>query len=232
MKVRIAICEDNEAFARKVEKTCKEYFVTVGGACSIELYFSGEEILKGNELSWDILFLDIEMGEVSGIDVKDVLTKRKTETRIVFLTSHQEHMKQAFGRNVMGFIEKRALEKELPVMIRTLYIDILRRTEAWEIDGRRIPLEEIYYIRAEGSYVMVVTEDEELLIRITLTKCAEQLEEKGFMRVQRSSVINLRYVNGVTEHYVELRGSGKIKISRGMCRKIKERYLEFTRTRG
>lgn len=232
MDIRIAVCDDNSIFVSRVKKICEEYFAVKDENCMIECFSSGEELLQASDLSWDILFLDIEMGETSGIDVKNRLLDKNSRTQIVFLTSHSECMKQAFGRNVIGFIEKQDLGDELPDMLKRVHDDISRKTELWEIKGNRIVLDDICYIRAEGSYVIVVTKEEEFLVRVSLSECEKQLRGRGFMRVHRSLLIYLKYVSGVTESYVEIRNEKRLKISRGMCRKIKQNYMEFIRMRG
>lgn len=72
-------------------------------------------------------FLDIEMGKISGIEVKDQLLEKNCETQIVFLTSHSECMKEAFGRNVVGFIEKKNITDELSVILKNIQRHIERR---------------------------------------------------------------------------------------------------------
>ena len=53
-----------------------------------------------------MVFLDIELEKEDGIEIKDYMMKNMEETKIVFITSHQDRMPEAFGRNVLGFINK------------------------------------------------------------------------------------------------------------------------------
>lgn len=229
MDIRIAVCDDNFIFVNEVKQICEEYFASKNENCHVECFSCGEEVLHAVDLAWDVLFLDIEMGKISGIEVKDQLLENNCETQIVFLTSHNECMKEAFGRNVVGFIEKKNITDELSVILKKIYRDILRGERIWSVKGNRIVLDDIYYIHAEGSYVIVITKEERLLIRESLSECEKQLETKGFMRVHRSVLIHLKYVSGVTESYVEIGNREKLRISRGMCRKIKAKYMEYIR---
>lgn len=229
MNIRIAVCDDNSIFVNEVKQICEEYFTSKIETCSIECFSCGEEVLQKVDVTWDILFLDIEMGKTSGIEVKNQLLEKNCETQIVFLTSHSECMKEAFGRNVVGFIEKKNIMDELSVTLKNIYKDILRGEKIWSVKGNCIVLDDIYYIHAEGSYVIVRTKGERLLIRESLSECEKQLGTKGFMRVHRSVLIHLKYVSGVTESYVEIGNREKLRISRGMCRKIKSKYMEYIR---
>ena len=118
MDIRIAVCDDNFIFVNEVKQICEEYFASKNENCHVECFSCGEEVLHAVDLAWDVLFLDIEMGKISGIEVKDQLLEKNCETQIVFLTSHNECMKEAFGRNVVGFIEKKNITDELSVILK------------------------------------------------------------------------------------------------------------------
>lgn len=110
----IGICDDENVIRDKIEKICinetKKYCEDV----VIQKYSDGREVL---EKDFDILILDIEMEDVDGIVVKNYFQKRKKDTIIIFVTSHNEMMSQAFGVNVMGFVAKSYLDNQLQVML-------------------------------------------------------------------------------------------------------------------
>ena len=71
MDIRIAVCDDNFIFVNEVKQICEEYFASKNENCHVECFSCGEEVLHAVDLAWDVLFLDIEMGQISGIEVKD-----------------------------------------------------------------------------------------------------------------------------------------------------------------
>lgn len=85
----IGICDDENVIRDKIEKICinetKKYCEDV----VIQKYSDGREVL---EKDFDILILDIEMEDVDGIVVKNYFQKRKKDTIIIFVTSHNEMM--------------------------------------------------------------------------------------------------------------------------------------------
>ncbi len=229
MSISVAVCEDNQIFAEKVKNLCEEYFAIKQEDYRIELFSCGEELLKVESLSWDVLFLDIEMGEMSGIDVKNQLVFRAESVRIIFLSFHEECMREAFGKNVFGFINKGDAEKKIPEVLEYVCRDIEREHITWKIGGNGISINEIRYLQADGGYVNVIADGEDLLLRVSLKQCEEELKEMGFIRVHRSALIHLKYVTRITEKYVEIEGGYRVKVARGMCRKVKKAYLEYIR---
>ena len=89
--------ESVEAVCKQVANSYKDENII------IETFTDGKEVLEGE---YDILILDIEMENLDGISVKNNFQSRKKDTIIIFVTSHDEMMNQAFGVNVMGFVTK------------------------------------------------------------------------------------------------------------------------------
>ena len=111
----IGICDDENVMREAEEKICRSIIQNYGDdIVQIETFSDGKEVLEGE---YDILILDIEMEDVDGIAVKNYFQNRKKDTIIIFVTSHDEMMSQAFGVNVMGFVTKKYLDSQLPVML-------------------------------------------------------------------------------------------------------------------
>lgn len=102
--MKIAICDDDKN-AREVLKTCCGRFAAEFQIdCQVAEYASGEELLRDS--SSDVLLLDVEMPGMNGIAVKNFLQNQRAMTRILFVSSHEEAITEAFGREVYGFLYK------------------------------------------------------------------------------------------------------------------------------
>ena len=114
MKIRIGICDDSDHDRHYLKSIIKNYF-------KVE-YGSGEEFFRKPDV--EILFLDIEMNALDGIMVKNELQKLQAETRIVFTTSHNDLMRDAFGKQVFGFLVKRVSPKEVEKYLNAILKDL------------------------------------------------------------------------------------------------------------
>lgn len=188
--MKIAICED-QAEEREL---LMQYCLHLGyeNICS---YSSGTELLNSPELtSFALVFLDIEMNDINGIDVKKQLEQNSPTTLIVFCTSHQEHIKDAFGRNVISFLSKPLTENDIA--------DCLKQAAYFARDFYPIIIEndttlacrDVLYLQAEHKYTIIYTENGlHYLSRKTLQGWIEELGQLGFCPISRSAVINLKY---------------------------------------
>ena len=103
--MRIAICDDETIWRQRIQQVVEQAAEKLQISADITCYGDGNKLLETEE-AYDLLFLDIEMEEISGIEIKRTLAERNADTEIVFITSHQERMRETFGPRVIGFLDK------------------------------------------------------------------------------------------------------------------------------
>ena len=101
MTYKIAVCDDEQIFGDDVVKKLKEQ----SEHCEISEYISGEELLNSS-MEFDMIFLDIEMTGINGINAAFTLRERGYDGMIIFLTSHTEFMPDAFKVKAFRFLDK------------------------------------------------------------------------------------------------------------------------------
>lgn len=217
----IGICDDENVIRDKIEKICinetKKYCEDV----VIQKYSDGREVL---EKDFDILILDIEMEDVDGIVVKNYFQKRKKDTIIIFVTSHNEMMSQAFGVNVMGFVTKSYLDNQLQVMLDDAMKRVMNTVRIEGVDSRKV-----CYIQAEHVYNILHLENEtEVSVRCSSADLEKMLEVVGFIRVHRTYIINMAYVDYIKDKTVVV-NKKEIPVSARLKSKLKKEYSRYCR---
>lgn len=217
----IGICDDENVIRDKIEKICinetKKYCEDV----VIQKYSDGREVL---EKDFDILILDIEMEDVDGIVVKNYFQKRKKDTIIIFVTSHNEMMSQAFGVNVMGFVAKSYLDNQLQVMLDGAMKRVMNTVSIEGGDSRKV-----CYIQAEHIYNILHLENEtEVSVRCSSTDLEKMLEVVGFIRVHRTYIINMAYVDHIKDKTV-LVNKREIPVSARLKSRLRKEYSRYCR---
>lgn len=217
----IGICDDENVIRDKIEKICinetKKYCEDV----VIQKYSDGREVL---EKDFDILILDIEMEDVDGIVVKNYFQKRKKDTIIIFVTSHNEMMSQAFGVNVMGFVAKSYLDNQLQVMLDGAMKRVMNTVSIEGVDSRKV-----CYIQAEHIYNILHLENEtEVSVRCSSADLEKRLEVVGFIRVHRTYIINMAYVDHIKDKTV-LVNKREIPVSARLKSRLRKEYSRYCR---
>lgn len=164
------------------------------------IFSSGKELLE-DAADLDILFLDEDMGDSSGLHIKEGFEKTNRDTMIVFVTSHTEILYESFGRNVYGFLNK-PIREECFIHLWDKLIKKLEDRNYIEIydslHGKIcIPCKNIWYIEAEASYSNIIygtkTQKEKVVLRKTLGELEKEIVYSYIVRIHKSYMVNLFY---------------------------------------
>lgn len=188
-------------------------------------YRSAEEYLKYMEKT-DLLLLDIEMKGMSGLRLKEQLERQGKNVRILFVTSHEEMMIDAFGKNVFGFLTKPVDEKRLGKYTDRMleYMEVYVTIQA--ADGEQALLvDDILYFQADGRYCYAITSTRKIFCNQGLSGLESQLLNEDFIRCHRSILLNLRNVKGVAED-VKMKNGERVSLAK---RKKKEVRMAHSR---
>lgn len=225
-ELNIAICDDSITESTII----KEYCVAILNTNSIQfvicIYNSGKELLLSGK-NFDILLLDVEMNDINGIEVKNIIDNNYKKTKIIFISNYQDRVLEAFGKNVFAYIEKSKLENLEHALMKLIkeWMD----DDTIMLDNNLYLIKDIYYLEADSAYTNIHFLDKTILLRKNLKDFESTLKLLGFYRVHKSYIINLRYIESVYYSEVVLSNGIHIKISRGYHDKIKEAHFNFIR---
>ena len=231
-RIKIAICDDEAACLKNMEKMCRAYFKEKKPSVEmpdIHVFSSGNEITAA-DMDYDILLLDIEMPDGDGISIKDYFETNRKQTRIIFTTSHKERVLEAFGKNVVSFLVKPLREENFRKVMDKTLSDLCGLILEIEENGETffIPANQIKYIEAQDKYTLAVTETGEYLLRRTMNFWESTLPSMDFARIHKSYLLNLEYFEKKGEN-VLLDNGKTVKMSRLRKNEIMEKYKEFLR---
>ncbi len=167
----------------------------------------------------DLLFLDINLGEISGIDLAG---KLDGEPFVIFTTAHREFAPEAFNLNAADYLVKpiekarfdQAIEKLKKLMEARRIADVKDST-IFIKDSRgmiKLNVNEINYIEALGDYLKIHVDERFYTMLGTMKEMDQKMKPFGFLRVHRSYLVNLRHITSTGSNFVML-GKDKIRVS-------------------
>lgn len=234
--VRIAVCDDEniqlEGLQQIVEETGKELFDEL----LVFPYQSVNALLK-EELTFDLIMLDIRMDEMSGFDAAKRLREIRKDQPILFVTSDAGAVFDSFEFGPWDFIRKRNKEETKKDVRKTLrrfrkkYLKeriICMQTVDKEV--RRINIEEILRFESKRNYlVCYLKSGESLTMRKTIARQEKELKGYGFTRINKGELVNLRYVDNIDrkERWVTGRKIGKIDLGRKYEPEAVNQYIKY-----
>ena len=155
----------------------------------------------------DVMFLDINMPGVNGMQLAEALSKLKNLPAVVFVTAYGEYAASAFDVNAVDYLMKpvetdrlrRAVEKVRAAVGSAPARQATPERIPVEKGGRKIlvPVDKIRYIMAKDDYSCLYTEDDHYLSTISLRQLETTLADENFFRVHRRYIVNLSYVSEV-----------------------------------
>lgn len=181
----------------------------------------------------DLIFLDIKMPDISGIDFMNCLQK---SPMVVFTTAYSEYAVEGFELDALDYLLKPfSLARFAKSCNKALAIHTLRNKEFENYifvktgyEEERVLLEEILYIEAEGNYVSFILKTKKLLSRQSLTDVELILPESQFIRIHRSYIIALNKIEKISRQELVIANvSLPIGVSyEGKVEEIRERIVE------
>ena len=232
MHLKIAVCDDEEKQLAYLRHTLETWAKGRSHLTEVQTFSSAEAFLfaYGEDKSFDILLLDIEMGKMNGIELAKTLRRENSAIQIIFVTGYYEYFSDGFDVSALHYLIKPVSgEKLFPVLDRAAHNLAYRQRSVLlaTVDGDiKVPLADIVYIESENVYVLVHTAHGTFRMRAALGKFVQQLDET-FFKVHRSYVVGLKYVKKITRTEVTMANGDTLPISRGLYDDVHAALIKY-----
>ncbi len=215
---RFAICDDSQKDIEYIEKLIREWNKQAGYQIRIDRFPSGEAFMFAYEddPGVDVLFLDIEMKDLSGIDLAQKLRDLGSRMQIVFVTGYMEYIAQGYDVEALHYLLKPVTQERLGQVLDRAVERIRIREHMLQLTLQNgvvcLPVYEIRYLEVMRNYTTVYA-SEAYSVKRSLNDLEGELDE-SFYRIHRSFIVNLRFVHRVTRTEVILRDGTALPLSR------------------
>ena len=229
MGLNIVICDD-EFLHRSI---LKEFLITILDEEILEHdlveYSSGEDLIS-NYNKADLLFLDIQMNELSGMDVARKIREFDNNVEIIFTTSVEQYVFEAYEVRAYRYLVKPIEYEELKKQVKLCISDYLTKNSIISIDSNKatvkISIGEILYAEVMKKEVTIYTESKVYTIETSMKRVEGKLLNYGFFRCHHSYLVNLNKVSEIRDKTIFINDE-EIPVSRMRYKSLKIKLVNL-----
>lgn len=230
--LNIAICDDDIYLTGKIEKMILSLGRRKGIRLEVEVYSDGFDLINDVRRGerFDLIYLDIEMKNVNGVEAAREIRKIDVATLLVYITNHESYAKELFQMRTFEFIVKPIEEKVFESVFMRAYEEITSCDFYFEYRYDRIyckvPVGDIKYFRSRKRTIYIVTSKETYTYYGKLNEIEKHFMDTkaDFWRIHQSYLVNNRYIQKVCYDKVVLTDGKTLSISGVRHKEISERY--------
>ncbi len=245
--LQVAVCDDEQFYREKINLLLKQYFQKQKLECSIALYLSGEEFLAQHENSvkYDIVFLDISMKELDGIQTALQIRTFHSDTYLVFVTAFIDYALEGYKVNAVRYIMKDTLDTAIPECLDAILqkMQLSQVTFSFLNGETTLYTDNILYVESQKHksffyYMQTVT------MHSAANECgvtAYQIYEKldlieqrlsayGFLRIHKSYLVNMKHIRRLSNYTAFLDTGEELPIPRIKYQAVKEQFVTYKGT--
>ena len=230
--MRIAICDDLEADRASLRAALNSIpALFAGTATEVREYVSGEALLmetEDNGAVFDLIFLDIYMGGITGMDTAKELRQLGASAPVIFLTTSPDFAVESYEVNAAGYLLKPIQLEKLSALISHLLTSVERPRVCIQSGRRRryVFLDDILFAESDNHSLAIHLSGGEIL------PCSEKLSDLAarldgrFLRCHQSYLVNMAHVADVVEDFI-LKDGRRVPIRTMERREIADAYYRF-----
>ena len=230
----IAVCDDEEFYRKKIRQLLEAYFQKKEIGFTVDAFPSGEAFLRQSEnaVKYDIVFMDISMGEMDGLKTAMKIRSFRSDTQIVLVTSYMNYVLEGYKVDAVRYIMKDTLKQALPECMDA----ILRKLRAAQIvlpftgGERSIFIDNILYVESrkhKSVFYYMDTEPAAYGIYEKLDEIETRLREYEFLRIHKSYLVNPKHIRKISNYLVYLDTGEELPVPRLKYQAVKEAYTVY-----
>ena len=236
--LNIAILDDDINICGEIENILSKYLKKEYLKFNIDIFYSGKKFLEflKNGKKYDILFVDIEIGDLTGLDVgkyiREILKDRYI--KIVYVSFFKQYALELFDLEPTNFlikpVKKEKIEETLSKILEVIDIETNIFTFKSERNIFKISLKDIIYFESikDTKNIKIKTINMEKSFQDKISEVHKKIGTDIFIKVNKSIIVNFNYIEifNPKELTITLSNNEDIKISRLRLNEIKEKYIE------
>lgn len=230
--LHIAIVDDERIICEQI----KDFIQRDHRDCQIDIYLSGRALLEAKK-QFDLVFLDIQMVGMNGMDTARAIRELQPDTVLIFVTGSKEYVFEAFDVSAFHYLLKPLEEtKFMEVLKRAIGESRKCRAEKQKrlfirTKNLTIDQKDILYIESRGKKVDIHTRKETFSIYGAMSELETQLGE-SFYRCHRGYLVNMAYITEYGADSITLTGGARVYLTKKKHGEFVKAYMWYLQNGG
>lgn len=229
---KVMICDDEQETRAAIRTQLERFSAETGERFSVKEVHSGEALLAQFSADIDLVFLDIKMEGITGMDAARRLRADNQNVCIIFITTMTQYAIEGYQVHAYGFLKKPLRYAQFRLQL----LDTLRHlaprrsgTITLRSGGEvySIPMEELIYLEVLDHDLRVVRRSGSLVCHTTMGGMGEALKGKGFFRCHKSYTVSLRHIVQIGAASVRMSNGDELPVSKHRRKEFLEAFAAF-----
>lgn len=218
--MKIAICEDEEFFSGRLNELISEYMGKNKLDCSIRIFENGELFVEQykNEERFDIIFLDIQLGDMDGYETAIKIREFDKKVPIIFVTNFINFAPLGYKIGVFRYVLKMNIDFEIVESLAAAILHLSDKEDSYVFKTEkvlvRMKLEDIYYFESDRKNITVHTTKGAYTYKGKISDVEKKLGNKGFVKPYKGFLANTKQIFSIEEGNIYFSDGEKIPVSR------------------
>ena len=233
--IKIAVCDDDEIVCEKLSFIIKKWFDEDERPVLIVKFESGIKLLE-THIRFDVIFLDIEMPDLNGIEAAKKLRNWDVNSKIIYVTNHSSYILNSYSVHAFDYISKPIQEEiicnVLSEVVRYLDNATQKHKYVFETEEGKVTLEleEIYYFEYLSRRVIINTSQDKYIASYSLKELFGKFHGYGFSLPHKSFIVNMLHVKLVKGFDIFMENGVRIPLAQKKAPEFRVEFNNFLQT--
>ncbi|MCM1048562.1 MAG: LytTR family DNA-binding domain-containing protein [Clostridiales bacterium] len=234
--MKIAVCDDDEAQRLLLQKYAKEWAHNNKLTIEVNLFKDGESFWFAweDDSDYDLLIFDIEMRQLSGVELATNIRKKDEDIPILFVTGYDSYMAQGFEVAALHYLLKPLQKEKLFTVLDKFYRNRKKNEKEEKLLFRAehgplsLPVSKIWYLEARAHQCILYTEDESYILYAAIGEMVSYLcSRPEFVRCHRSYIVNMQHISAIVKPELILDDKRRLPMSRSAEKEVNRTFIEL-----
>ena len=229
-KMKIAICDDDAHDRKNLTAMVAEYLDLHNYHIRVDTYESGDSFLAGEVTGYDLVILDIYMGEKNGIDVAKELMARNDAAQIIFCSTSNAFAAESYDVSALRYLIKPVMRDKLfATLDRFFHVHTTMRTLTYKLNrmDEHVYVQDILWVEADGHRCILHTRGGDIETRTPFSYFCNELLGGDFVKPIRYALVSLEAVAAIPTDVLSLVTGAQVPISRSLRAEVKKAFTDY-----